>query len=329
MGKKKQIKHKSMERITSDIGRLLEDKEFNSVEEANEYISQFMGDKQLLTPTKRTKLHKAQDLIYDAWEMDDPDIRVKMAIEAIEITKDCADAYVILAEDQAKTWEDARHYYEKGVKAGERALGKKMFVEDRGHFWGMTSTRPYMRARKGLAHSLWQLGKYDEAIGHYKEMLDLNPSDNQGIRYILASCLAEQLRWDELEEHFKIKEYEDDCAADWVYTKALLNFVREGASEKANKQLNLGMKYNKHVPDYLTGKKIVSKLLPDTITMGGEDEAMCYAAIFLKAWRKVSGAIEWIKEQTGAPNMVKKVGRNELCPCGSGKKYKHCCGLIN
>jgi uncharacterized protein len=23
-----------------------------------------------------------------------------------------------------------------------------------------------------------------------------------------------------------------------------------------------------------------------------------------------------------------KVGRNELCPCGSGKKYKHCCGKI-
>jgi preprotein translocase subunit SecA len=22
----------------------------------------------------------------------------------------------------------------------------------------------------------------------------------------------------------------------------------------------------------------------------------------------------------------KKVGRNEPCPCGSGKKYKHCCG---
>ena len=23
---------------------------------------------------------------------------------------------------------------------------------------------------------------------------------------------------------------------------------------------------------------------------------------------------------------VKKVGRNEPCPCGSGKKYKNCCG---
>ena len=24
----------------------------------------------------------------------------------------------------------------------------------------------------------------------------------------------------------------------------------------------------------------------------------------------------------------KKVGRNEKCPCGSGKKHKHCCGSI-
>jgi preprotein translocase subunit SecA len=24
-----------------------------------------------------------------------------------------------------------------------------------------------------------------------------------------------------------------------------------------------------------------------------------------------------------------KVGRNEPCPCGSGKKYKHCHGKLN
>ena len=23
-----------------------------------------------------------------------------------------------------------------------------------------------------------------------------------------------------------------------------------------------------------------------------------------------------------------KVGRNDKCPCGSGKKYKHCCGSV-
>jgi len=25
----------------------------------------------------------------------------------------------------------------------------------------------------------------------------------------------------------------------------------------------------------------------------------------------------------------KKVGRNEPCPCGSGKKFKHCCGKLS
>jgi len=27
-----------------------------------------------------------------------------------------------------------------------------------------------------------------------------------------------------------------------------------------------------------------------------------------------------------APKKSKKVGRNDQCPCGSGKKYKQCCG---
>ncbi len=30
---------------------------------------------------------------------------------------------------------------------------------------------------------------------------------------------------------------------------------------------------------------------------------------------------------TSAPRKVKKVGRNDPCPCGSGKKYKKCCGM--
>ncbi len=30
-----------------------------------------------------------------------------------------------------------------------------------------------------------------------------------------------------------------------------------------------------------------------------------------------------------AQNHKKKMGRNDPCPCGSGKKYKKCCGMIN
>ncbi|MFT9447432.1 SEC-C metal-binding domain-containing protein [Gluconobacter japonicus] len=30
---------------------------------------------------------------------------------------------------------------------------------------------------------------------------------------------------------------------------------------------------------------------------------------------------------SNVPAMSTKVGRNEPCPCGSGKKYKKCCGM--
>lgn len=32
------------------------------------------------------------------------------------------------------------------------------------------------------------------------------------------------------------------------------------------------------------------------------------------------------KTKKAEPKRVKKIGRNDLCPCGSGKKYKQCCG---
>ena len=32
------------------------------------------------------------------------------------------------------------------------------------------------------------------------------------------------------------------------------------------------------------------------------------------------------QRQTEPVRKGKKIGRNDPCPCGSGKKYKHCCG---
>ena len=40
---------------------------------------------------------------------------------------------------------------------------------------------------------------------------------------------------------------------------------------------------------------------------------------------------EMYKEKFGqegklTPSFKRKIGRNDLCTCGSGKKVKHCCG---
>ena len=60
------------------------------------------------------------------------------------------------------------------------ALGAEGFEEYAGHFWGFLETRPYMRARAGLAIALIKLGDESAAIEHFRAMLKLNPNDNQG-----------------------------------------------------------------------------------------------------------------------------------------------------
>ena len=38
---------------------------------------------------------------------------------------------------------------------------------------------------------------------------------------------------------------------------------------------------------------------------------------------------ESLKQQKIDPKYIgKKISRNEPCPCGSGKKYKKCCGAL-
>ena len=134
-----------------------------------------------------TPLDRAQEVMYRAFEATGSE-QVRLARKALEISPDCADAYVLLAE-HAATAEEARKHYEQGVAAGERALGKQAFEEYAGQFWGLLETRPYMRARQGLAQCLWEAGRREEAAEHYQEMLRLNPNDNQGVRYSLATLL--------------------------------------------------------------------------------------------------------------------------------------------
>lgn len=43
---------------------------------------------------------------------------------------------------------------------------------------------------------------------------------------------------------------------------------------------------------------------------------------FWKSRRRLEGNGDWAHSSTDRP----KVGRNHICPCGSGKKFKHCCG---
>jgi len=86
----------------------------------------------------------------------------------------------------------ARHY-EVGLRIGELSLG--------GDFdgllpWGHLDNRPFLRCMHGFGLCLWRLGRFEEAERVFDRMLWLNPSDNQGVRFLIDEARS-RTAWDE------------------------------------------------------------------------------------------------------------------------------------
>ncbi|MCH8204071.1 MAG: hypothetical protein IID09_02855 [Candidatus Hydrogenedentes bacterium] len=242
-------------------------------------------------PGEASAVDDAQDIMYEAWEASTRRRAVALARKALKVSEDCADAYVFLAEEASKSHDEMTDLYRKGVEAGERALGAEAFKEDIGHFWGLLETRPYMRARAGLAQCLWEAGDREEAVEHYWEMLRLNPNDNQGLRDLLMPYLIELGRDEDAEKLFQ--QYKEDSMAAWMYSRALLDFRSQGDCPVADKSLKAATEENQHVLAYLLGRKKMPRELPGFYGFGDENEAVLYVYGNEAAWHASAGAIEW------------------------------------
>lgn len=240
-------------------------------------------------------LDLAQEKAFEAMEAPLARERIALAREALALSPLCADAYLVLARETTDA-DDALELYRRAVAVGAEALGEAAFEDDVGSFWGLLQTRPYMRARHELALVLWRLGHRDEAVGHYREMLRLNPNDNQGIRHLLIDALLELGH--EADAAALLKRYREDGSACWTWSAALLAFRRSGNSAPANKALATALESNRHVPAYLLGEKPLPPTLPGFIGMGDESEAIAYAHGAAGAWAAAPEAKDWL---AGAP----------------------------
>ncbi len=279
-----------MEQQLAALGRLLESQDFASLDEANAFIQQQLAGGQPLAAAPATALDEAQELVYQALEATGPR-RGQLARRALERSPDCADAYVLLAEE-TRDPREARRLYEQGVRAGERALGQRVFQDEVGHFWGILETRPYMRARQGLAAVLWHLGEREAALDHLRDLLRLNPGDNQGLRYTLATWLLAV--GDDAALAQLLEQYPDEGSATWAYTRDLAAFRRHRAGSEADAALREALATNPFVPAYLLGLKQLPRQLPAYVGLGDENEAVAYIAEAAEAWLATPQAIEWL-----------------------------------
>ena len=117
-----------------------------------------------------------------------------LLVEMLEADLRCLDAHAHLGniafEDHT---EHAIRHYEVGLCIGELSLGESF---DGVLPWGRVDNRPFLRCMHGYGLCLWRLGRVDEAVAVFERMLWLNPSDNQGIRFLLPQVQAGE-RWED------------------------------------------------------------------------------------------------------------------------------------
>ena len=97
------------------------------------------------------------------------------------------------------------------------------------------------------------------------------------------------------------------------------------------------------IDDSLKIKNNIEEMTEDSVVSLAFDKELLYKNMVdakadwlygLPAWQKIFSEEklkELYREAKKANTIVKgpKIGRNDPCPCGSGKKYKKCCGRTN
>jgi hypothetical protein len=114
----------------------------------------------------------------------------KLLMELCQADLRCLDAHSHLGNFAFdKRVRDAIRHYEAGFRIGELSLGEGF---DSVLPWSLINNRPFLRCMHGFALCLWRLKRFEEAGRIFGRMLWLNPSDNQGVRFLVDQVRAKE-----------------------------------------------------------------------------------------------------------------------------------------
>ena len=251
----------------------------------------------------RSRFKRAQELAWDAMQSPDFERQIELAQQALQLSEDCTDAYIVLARFVGDG-KQALILLEQGLAAAERILGLNASPTLAGNFWIAVETRPYMRARLALAECLWSLGRGNEAIEHLQALLRLNSDDDQGVRHLLAAHLLDLGR--DAEFDALVEKY-DEIIAFFLFSKLLREYRRGGDSPTAHKLLEQARRSNKFIVPLLLELAPSVDHLPDMFSPGDRNEARLYMADFACGWKQTPGAITWLRKSVdeGRSNTTK------------------------
>ncbi|MGL4774189.1 MAG: DUF6398 domain-containing protein [Clostridium sp.] len=242
---------------------------------------------------KDTQYLLAQDIMRMAWDSKNFKMKMKYAKEAIEISPNCSDAYIILSKDNSLNDCDKEEVISKAVQASLRVLNLNSAEEIVMDEWKREDLTPFFAAQYKLAVHQWQSGKRQEGLKNLLVILNMDKEDKLMVRSILSNWLIIEKETEVLDE--MLQKYRTDYLTAIHYTDALNKYVK-GDKEEADRAIRKAYRRNPHVLDYITKKKRVSMPLPAIKQYGSNEEAMHYMKDGVLAWQSVEGAVDWIKE---------------------------------
>lgn len=137
-----------------------------------------------------TDLDRAQQLCYEAFEKDGKE-RERLAREALELNPKNGDANLLMAEFVEHDVEKELHYL-TAWNTGYRTFDDSFDV-----LWGYVPNRPFLRALFSYGAWLMEQGRYVKAIEQLTEIMDKNPLDHQGAKWLLLSAYIHAGKWEQ------------------------------------------------------------------------------------------------------------------------------------
>lgn len=286
-----------------EVVELLQDYEPEQIELVIEMISRLLQfattgavERVPMNLSTAERQERARDAVADAYDADDDEMAMAALMDALDFDPENVEALLMLVERLASELPDSVLLYERIVKLAAEQLGDEAFSQDRGHFWLLLETRPYMRARHALARELLYEGKPKEAARHWAEMLELNPGDNQGVRYLLLAVYLTEGDRDQTRKLFDAFPGEDGFSAPFAWGRVLERFLWFD-EKSARAALESARRVNPYLEPYLTGTKRPPKRLPLFYAAHSEDEAKIFAQDYAAAWKRHPAARKWLKSE--------------------------------
>lgn len=163
--------------------------------------------------------------------------------------------------------------------------------------WGFLDNRPFLRTFQAVGLEMMKEGDYEKASEKFKFGLNVNPNDNQGLRYLLLECY---FHLSDPANALKLIKLHEDVSIDFVYGSVLANY-QIGNLKKAEKSLKSAI-----LSFPLGVKEIIKRIHKEPrnnafglgIVRGSEYEAYDYWMRTKQFWTETKGIIDFIRGKT-------------------------------